>query len=181
MLTLETKASGIERSGTGTSGEAEKTEEAGGPEETKNQADEQFSVLKELGIDTAAGLGYCQEDEEFYKVLLLQFADEAEGKISDAGNHLLNDDLGSYEILVHAIKGTAKMVGAGHLSDKAYELEKAAHSGDADTIHHAHSGVMEEYKRIADGIHGCFRKGINETVPDDEAMEFYPEGGDCHE
>ena len=86
------------------------------------------------------------------------------------------------------------MIGAGHLSEEAYELEKAAHSGDADTIHHAHSGVMEEYKRIADGIHGCFSKNSSESTPDDEliefypdddadneVLEFYPEGGDCHE
>lgn len=186
MLTLETKASGIKRSGTGISGEPEKAGEAKEPgeavkpeeaEEQQKQADEQFSVLKELGIDTATGLGYCQGDEEFYKVLLLQFADEAEGKIREAGGHLQDNDLKNYEILVHAVKGTAKMIGAGHLSEEAYELEKAAHSGDGDTIRLSHSGVMEEYKRIADEIHGCFRKGSNETMPDDEAMEFYPDDG----
>ena len=186
MLTLETKASGIKRSGTGISGEPEKAGEAKEPgeavkpeeaEEQQKQADEQFSVLKELGIDTATGLGYCQGDEEFYKVLLLQFADEAEGKIREAGGHLQDNDLKNYEILVHAVKGTAKMIGAGHLSEEAYELEKAAHSGDGDTIRLSHGGVMEEYKRIADEIHGCFRKGSNETMPDDEAMEFYPDDG----
>ena len=33
---------------------------------------EYTQALKELGIDTAAGLGYCQGDEEFYKASQLQ-------------------------------------------------------------------------------------------------------------
>ena len=134
-----------------------------------------FSPLHALGIDTRTGLGYCQEDEDFYEELLKQFAAESEGKIAQADRNLQDNDLKNYEILVHAVKGTAKMIGALHLSEEAYKLEKAAGAGDEGTIRLTHSDVMEEYKNLSEGIRNCLDGGRSNDGADGDVMEFYPD------
>ena len=111
-----------------------------------------MGALKALGIDTKSGLLYCQNDMEFYQELLLQYAGEAAGKMKAANRNFKDGDLKNYEILVHALKSTSKMIGAAELSEAAYKLEKAAKDGDEETIRNGHDSAMTEYKRLADGI-----------------------------
>ena len=141
--------------------------------------DDKLGALEALGIDTGSGLMYCQNDPDFYQELLLQYAGEAAGKTEAAARNLKDGDLRNYEILVHALKSTSKMIGAAQLSEQAYTLEKAAKEGDEETIRRGHDSAMEEYKRIADGLLRIF--GIHtadtgsEAEPDDEILEFAPE------
>ena len=156
------KSSGI----TGTSG-------------TETSPDDKMGALKALGIDTRSGLLYCQNDMEFYQELLLQYAGEAAGKMKTANRNFKDGDLKNYEILVHALKSTSKMIGAAELSEAAYKLEKAAKDGDEETIRKGHDSAMTEYKRLADGILKIFGKQPEaaeaKTGDEDEIAEFSPE------
>ena len=156
------KSSGI----TGTSG-------------TETSPDDKMGALKALGIDTKSGLLYCQNDMEFYQELLLQYAGEAAGKMKAANRNFKDGDLKNYEILVHALKSTSKMIGAAELSEAAYKLEKAAKDGDEETIRDGHDSAMTEYKRLADGILKIFGKQPEaaeaKTGDEDEIAEFSPE------
>ena len=156
------KSSGI----TGTSG-------------TETSPDDKMGALKALGIDTRSGLLYCQNDMEFYQELLLQYAGEAAGKMKTANRNFKGGDLKNYEILVHALKSTSKMIGAAELSEAAYKLEKAAKDGDEETIRDGHDSAMTEYKRLADGILKIFGKQSEapeaKTGDEDEILEFLPE------
>ena len=140
--------------------------------------------LETLGIDTRTGLAYCQNDSDFYGELLLQYAGEASGKIREADSDLAGKDYKNYEVLVHAIKSTSKMIGASHLAEEALRLEMAAKENDINTIRLTHESAMEEYQRIADGILAYFGKStaaqgpeedILEFMPQDDIMEFMPE------
>ena len=137
---------------------------------------EKLAQLQSLGIDTGTGLLYSANDEGFYQELLLQYAEEAPGKIRKAGKNFDNKDYKNYEILVHAVKSTSKMIGATGLSEAAYILEKAAKAKDGETIRKGHGSAMEEYKRIADGILLIFGKkaGGDETDSENEILEFVP-------
>ena len=141
--------------------------------------DDTLGALKALGIDTGSGLMYCQNDMDFYQELLLQYAGEAAGKTGTANKNLKDGDLRNYEILVHALKSTSKMIGAAELSEVAYTLEKAAKKGDEETIRKGHSNAMREYARLANGILRIFGKQSDnagsEQAQDDEILEFAPE------
>lgn len=134
-----------------------------------------FTKLTGLGIDVQKGLHYCQNDKEFYKVLLTQFASDAKAKQSDMKKFFKEKDYKGYSIVVHALKGTCKTIGAMDLSEMALQLEKAAKGNDEETVMKNHEQMMEEYESLSKEITGI----LGETGPeenDDEIMEFLPEG-----
>lgn len=137
--------------------------------------------LYAAGINTAAGLKYCVDDEEFYKSLLIQFASESAEKIESMKAYYGKKDWHNYEILVHALKSTSKMIGAVDLSEKAKALEMAAKASDEEFITANHEQALMDYGRICGEIKALFM-----DIPakeDDEVLEFEPEddtakGGD---
>ena len=138
--------------------------------------------LYAAGVNTAAGLKYCVDDEEFYKSLLIQFASESAEKIESMKAYYGKKDWHNYEILVHALKSTSKMIGAVDLSEKAKALEMAAKASDEEFITANHEQALMDYGRICGEI-----KALVMDIPakedDDEVLEFEPEddtakGGD---
>ena len=144
------------------------------PVEVKNDNDP-FKKLKESGIDTDAGLKYCVDDEEFYKSLLIQFASESDDKIPSIKKFFGEHDWHNYEILVHALKSTSKMIGLMDLSEKAKALEMAAKEKKEDYIIDNHEEVIKQYSRVAADIKEQFNVGSAEG---DDILEFEPEDGD---
>ena len=136
--------------------------------------------LTEEGFDTAAGLKYCGNDEEFYETLLKQFSSEAPGKMASMKQYYEARDWHNYEILVHALKSTAKMIGAADLSEEGKELEFAAKKEDAEFIISHHDSMISDYTNMTDFIGSLFES--DDKAPDDDVLEFAPEdsvdGGD---
>ena len=146
-----------------------------------------ITELKKSGIDTEAGLKYCVGDRDFYQSLLVQFATESADKISAMTNYFNIRDWHNYEILVHALKSTSKMIGAMDLSETARGLETAAKSQDRDYIDHNHESMLAMYDRVLDVIKDMAGDTANTSdtaapEDDDEIIEFdpvedEPEGG----
>ena len=126
-----------------------------------------------LGLDTSIGLKYCQNDEDFYKTLLGQYALEEPAKSAEAEQYYKNNNLADYAVVIHALKSTSKMIGALELSDRAKALEDAAKAGDIDSVRAKHILVMEEYKVLASRIRSYL--GGDDASDDDEVMEFTPQ------
>lgn len=135
-----------------------------------------FAKLSESGIDTKSGLKYCVEDEEFYKSLLLQFSSEAKEKIPLIQKYFRTSDWHNYEILVHALKSTSKMIGAADLSERARNLEKAASDKKEEYISENHEDLIKDYSRLSAEINEQF--GVKENDDEDEIFEFVPESGE---
>ena len=144
------------------------------PAEVKTVSDD-LAKLKKIGIDTDAGLKYCVGDEEFYKSLLIQFASESDDKIPALKKFFGGHDWHNYEILVHALKSTSKMIGLMELSDKAKALEVAAKEKKEEYIVDHHEEVIKQYSRVAADIRDQFKAG---SVTDDDVLEFAPEDDD---
>ena len=85
------------------------------PEEAVNSApvnEKDFiTELRKSGVDTEAGLKYCVGDKDFYKSLLIQYSTESGDKIASMKKYYKIRDWHNYEILVHALKSTSKMIG----------------------------------------------------------------------
>ena len=137
-----------------------------------------MAELKKDGIDTDAGLKYCVGDKDFYKSLLIQFASESADKIASMKNYFIIRDWHNYEIFVHALKSTSKMIGIADLSEKAKALEQAAKENGEAYILENHEDMIRDYGRITANIREQLLS--EEGSSNDDVFEFVPEseGGD---
>ncbi len=135
---------------------------------------EHAEVLADYGIDEKTGLRYTMNDREFYEQLLIQYSSDAPGKIQNAEKFLAEKDYKNYEILVHAIKSSSKMIGATDLSEAAFKLEKAAEAGDIATIEKCHADTMALFKKTGEGIEKCLNTNKDSESDDmsGEIMEY---------
>ncbi|MBP3717986.1 MAG: response regulator [Eubacterium sp.] len=159
--------------------EKSETDSADASAEIEESSDSIKDKLARLGIDIETGLMYCGGDTDLYDELILQFAEEASDKRKKLRAFYNDKDMKNYEIIIHAAKSTSKMIGAGELSDDAMKLEHAAHDFDMNYIDENHSRVIDDYKKITDGILEAYGKNKADEVelPDsdpesDEVMEF---------
>ena len=111
-----------------------------------------FDTLKDIGVDTDYGLDYCGGDKEFYQELLLDYADKRESKLQEIESYFEQKDYKNYEIRVHGIKSTSKLIGAFDLSEKAKFLEGAAKNQDQKAIEENHSILVIQYSKLMNTI-----------------------------
>ncbi|MGN0166815.1 MAG: response regulator [Acetatifactor sp.] len=114
-----------------------------------SQEEDKMSRLENAGIRTRSGIQYCRGDREFYVELLLKFAKDAGRKETEIESFFGREDLENYGILVHALKSTAKMIGADALSEMARKSEEAAKKQDADYIREHHEELLNRYRELS--------------------------------
>lgn len=122
-----------------------------------------FTALKDAGIDSSTGLKFCQNEESFYRTVLIEFAQVSKEKSADLQKAFDEKDWKNYEVHVHSLKSTSKMIGAKDLSTLAASLEAAAVSLDAGAIEANHDGLMKKYKNVTEAIYAY--------IPADEIKE----------
>ncbi len=120
------------------------------PEDAQKTNEEFEEILKKAGINPSIGRSYVQNDDTFYKTLLQEFHNDAEKKLSRINECYEKEDYKNYEILVHAVKSTAKMIGAEELSDRALALEQAADEADADFLRENHEDMIRDLIVVAE-------------------------------
>ena len=96
-------------------------------------------------LDTSEGISYAGT-EELYLKTLRYFRDSVEEKANEIRELLDADRIDDYMIKVHAVKSTAKIIGAFELSQKARELEMAAKDENRAFLRE-HTGEMLELYR----------------------------------
>ncbi|MCH5268908.1 MAG: response regulator [Lachnospiraceae bacterium] len=122
---------------------------------TVEQAHEEESVtgndtlgrLEKKGIHTENGLVYCRGDKEYYEQLIGMFAKNGEKKIADIESSYQKEDYKNYQIMVHALKSSSKMVGADTLSEMAKAVEEAAKNQDIVYIRENHGELITKYQK----------------------------------
>ncbi|MBO4681856.1 MAG: response regulator [Clostridiales bacterium] len=116
-----------------------------GVSEKKAKKQNPVQELAGLGFNTKAGIGYCAGDEDFYLEMLGTFAEEWEEKSKAIKEDYEKTDVADYQIRVHALKSTAKTIGADELSAKALEQEQAAKAGDIAAIDRGVNPLLDLY------------------------------------
>jgi signal transduction histidine kinase/DNA-binding NarL/FixJ family response regulator len=81
------------------------------------------------GVDINAGINACG-NEEIYKDVVIQFRESIEDKVHEIMLSLDTQDYRTYTVLVHALKSSARLVGALELSEMAKSLEEAGDKGN---------------------------------------------------
>ena len=123
------------------------------------------------GINIAQGLANMQDDRDSYLAVLKSFVRHTPTKlitIKAAGN-----DLASYRIAVHALKGSSRSIGAQALGDMAEKLEKAAAAGDLERINAGNTAFVQAAEKLVADIK-VFLDDASDTGAEKPERE-YPE------
>lgn len=97
------------------------------------------------GINPADGIRYTGSEKMWLKLLgdFYKLIDSKARKLEDCvADGLIRD----YTIEVHALKNTARMIGAAQLSEWFFRMEKCGKAGDVETITKETPGLISELK-----------------------------------
>ena len=140
------------------------------PEETEPEWYDGISF-----IDIKAGLKNSGSDDAFQTVLKI-FHDSIPAKYGELSDCYEREDWKNYTVKIHALKSSARLVGALELGDKAEKLEAAGKEEDIQYIRDNHEKVMEDYLGFEEKLAPYFaeeKEAGDEAVnkpPADEAM-----------
>ncbi len=81
-----------------------------------------------------------------YQLLADTFLSEADAKITALNDYLAAEDFKNYQVAIHGLKGTSKMIGALLLSQEALSLETACKEERYDFVRGNHDKVMKLYQ-----------------------------------
>ncbi len=154
--------------------ESDSTAEGGYRAEETDNADESpdsqtkayLDKLSDVSeIDKEAGLKNCGSSEGYLSVLSV-FHKTAGVKAEEIKQYYDEKDIENYTIKVHALKSSARIIGAGKLSGLAEELENAGKSNDIIFINKNTSKLLEMYNDINKELQ--FLDEQNEELPEIE-------------
>ena len=144
--------------------------------EEKDENLSKYISLYQAGIDPRIGLTYCQNDDALYRSILKEFAQSGKDKTAEINRFYDGRDWDNYGIIVHAIKSSARMIGANELADEAMNLEKAAKEGLERNVMSEHEKLMKDYAEAIRVISDTLGSSVDETDEEDaDILEFMPE------
>ena len=165
--------------------EAEGAEEAADAEEIEAAEERAEEVAKEdakwyetiEGIDGSIAIKNSGSEESFKTVLRI-FYDSIDSKAEELEGYFEAADWKDYTIKVHALKSSAKLIGAMETSEKAQLLENAGKEEDETYIRQHHASLMKEYKQYKEALKPVFQTEYEEKKPeaDPALMESVYEG-----
>ena len=143
-----------------------------------------FSKISEIEeIDFDSGLKFSGSRES-YKELLKEFALTANDTIQLIEKLLQEGDIKNYTVKVHALKSSARLIGAKELSEKAACLESCGDKGDREQIESKNGDLIFTYKNIVLKINEAISQSSNSKLPEmsiEELKEAYRGIRECLE
>ena len=118
---------------------------------------DQLKVLKSAGIDLREGINRSGSAEA-YTSLLKIFCKKKKKKKTELEGYLSKGDIKNYVIKIHALKSSARIIGAESLGDIAQALEDAGKSGDTEYIRVNHDIFMADYLSLREPLSMIFSK-----------------------
>ncbi len=125
------------------------------------------------GINAADGIKYSGSEKLWYK-LLGDFYKLIDAKANKIEKCLADNLIRDYTIEVHALKNTARMVGAAHLSEWFHRMEDCGNAGDVETITAETPGLLAELRSYKEILRPYGEAGNQnkKEVPADELIEI---------
>ncbi len=129
---------------------------------------ETLTALSEGGINTRAGIRYSKGDSAFYNELLISFAMTSVDRLRELKYFFEERNWPDYNIRVHALKSTAKMIGAERLSELAKAAEEASRDSNTEYLFSHQKELIRTYERTVQLIHDAV--GV-QAPEEDTALE----------
>ena len=141
-----------------------------GEESDPESLPEEFKNLAGSPIDVETGLKNSGTVDS-YKGLLKIFHESVDGMAEEIKRLYDAKDIQNYTIKVHALKSSARIIGANEFGEEAQRLEDAGKSGDLDYIRKHHDEFMSEYSYLKK----LTAKASGGDLSDSERTEAAPE------
>ena len=136
-------------------------------------------ALRLKGFNVDAAMTYCMNDEEFFRELLNTFIGSEQEKTEAITAFYNAKNWADYSTYVHALKSSARTIGADKLSKMALEQENASKNENIPVVIAGFDTMMEEYANVTSAIRAALETdgGIDpeDDGDDPEIMEFLPE------
>jgi HPt (histidine-containing phosphotransfer) domain-containing protein len=124
----------------------------------KSVADDIMKEYQFKTLDIPTAVESAEGDKDCVIFLLESFRDNQEKNKNDIVGSYTKEDYPNYTIFVHALKSTAKMIGALELSDMAKKMEQAGKEGDIDYIKENYDAMIEEFDKVVEEIKDYLNK-----------------------
>ena len=108
------------------------------------EKEERKEVSVPEGFSYQKGLEFFDGNETAYRETLVLFAELWEERREQLRQFLEEENMEEYAILIHAVKGDARTLGAEALGESAYEQELKAKQGDVQAIRSSFDRVIRE-------------------------------------
>lgn len=108
-------------------------------------------------VDVSIGIGYCMNDESFYREMLGEYV--RDNKEAELNAYLKNKDYENYRIVVHALKSSSLTIGAVEFSSRAKAMEFACKEGRYDYVQMNHESFMADYRNFLNVLVDFTNKG----------------------
>lgn len=136
----------------------------------EDETKDDLSLLEEIdGLDAKEGLDYCASLDNYLTVLGV-FRDTARVKASEIRQHFEAKDWENYTTKVHALKSSARVIGAKDLSEFAAKMEEAGGKKDIVTINKSTYDMLKQYEVLADNLKALDKSVKEDLPPLDDAM-----------
>ena len=121
------------------------------PSDTEGILAELTKTFPEMNLDM--GINFCGGSKDFYLEILGDFVHDL--KYQEMLDDYEQKDWKNYAIIVHGIKGSARMLGFSDLGDMAETLQFAAEKEEADTILSEHGKMLDKLNQVMDFVKKC--------------------------
>ncbi len=111
------------------------------------------------GVTTADGLRYTGSEEAYLK-FLRTFVRTLEDKSAEIENSYKDGNMELCTIKVHALKSTARIIGARELSAFAEKLEYAGHHGDREFFDANIEELLDLYRSYSSKLRGLPEEAV---------------------
>ncbi len=126
--------------------------------QTEETTDSELLVLSGIeAIDVNAGVE-AAGGEEVYKTICRNFFETSSEKLSMIEEYFTNKDVKNYTIQVHALKSSARLIGANTLSKNALDLEQAGRDNNMALIEEKTPKLLSDYKALLDLLEKIYGK-----------------------
>lgn len=137
--------------------------------EKKNETGSlQNEELTDMGINAVNGLKYMGGNDSLYKKVLHDFRDILVEKEEQLKNMLAKEDISGYAIIVHALKGNARNVGADGLAEEAFELEKKSKAGRLEEVEVQSPILFNIMRTLKENLDRYFESEVFDTMSNTE-------------
>lgn len=139
-----------------------------------------FGVLK--GINVKNALKYTGGPEVLEQAIK-EFYKNIDKKSSEIEGFAAQKDWRNYTILVHALKSSARLIGAEKLSEEAKYLEKCGDEGNEPEILEKTPSLIESYRSYKENLDPLCAEGENDSGKAEMPLSQYDEAvsniGEC--
>ena len=138
-------------------------------EDNKEQSELEKFYSHTEGLTYSEAIKNCANEEILSKTLQ-QFWNSINNNLRDIEAFMTEGDVKNYTIKVHALKSSARLIGASELSSQAAYLEECGNNNDTDSIADLTPELLTNYRSYLDKLAPLYKQDENAELIDVEKL-----------